>query len=94
MTTNNILIYILIINLITFTSFGIDKYKAIKNQRRIPEKNLHNYSFIGGVIGGVLGMLVFRHKINKLKFVFIQVSIFLFWLVVFIFYNLNYQKSF
>ena len=90
MINDQILIYILLVNIFTLFAFGMDKYKAIKSQRRVPESSLHSYSFLGGIIGGILGMLLFRHKINKLKFVSIQVIIFVFWMGVFIMWNLNY----
>lgn len=60
--------YLMIINLITFIIFGIDKYKAIKDQWRIKESTLLGLSFIGGALGGMLGMYVFRHKTKKFYF--------------------------
>ena len=60
--------YLIIINLITFIIFGIDKYKAIKDQWRIKEATLLGLSFIGGALGGMLGMYVFRHKTKKFYF--------------------------
>lgn len=60
--------YLIIINLITFIIFGIDKYKAIKDQWRIKESTLLGLSFIGGALGGMLGMYVFRHKTKKFYF--------------------------
>jgi len=71
-----IMIYILlIINFITFIIFGWDKRLSIKHKRRIPESTLLGATFIGGTIGAILGMLIFRHKVSKksflLKFVII-----------------------
>lgn len=60
--------YLLIINIITFILFGIDKYKAIKNKWRIKEATLLGMSFIGGALGGMFGMYVFRHKTKKFYF--------------------------
>jgi uncharacterized membrane protein YsdA (DUF1294 family) len=40
----------------------IDKQKAKKNRWRIPEKVLLGISFIGGSLGGIIGMYLFRHK--------------------------------
>lgn len=90
MTNYDIFIYLAIINLITFICFGLDKYKAITTKRRISEKNLHTFSFIGGIIGAILGMLIFRHKINKVKFVVIEVLIFIFWISLVIGQNIKY----
>jgi uncharacterized membrane protein YsdA (DUF1294 family) len=47
---------------------SLDKLKAVKNTWRIKEKNLHILSFIGGVFGNILSMILFKHKINKTKF--------------------------
>lgn len=64
----NILIYFLVINLIGFFAMGIDKYKAKKDLWRIPEATLMTICLIGGGIGTILGMYIFRHKTKKLKF--------------------------
>jgi uncharacterized membrane protein YsdA (DUF1294 family) len=61
-------IYIILINLIAFVVFGIDKRKARKGQWRIPESTLFILALIGGSIGALLGMLVFRHKTKHRKF--------------------------
>ena len=64
----NMNIYFLIINIITFLVYGYDKYCAIKNKWRISEYHLLGLGLIGGGIGSLLGMLVFRHKTKKLLF--------------------------
>lgn len=61
-------IYILLINLIAFVVFGIDKRKARKGQWRVPESTLFILAIIGGSIGALLGMLAFRHKTKHRKF--------------------------
>lgn len=61
-------IYLLIINLISFITFFIDKRKSIKNKWRIRENTLHLLSFVGGVYGSIVAMLLFRHKTKKPKF--------------------------
>ena len=57
-----ILIYLVIINIITFAMYGIDKKRAIKDQWRIPENTLLGAAFIGGSFGAFAGMRVFHHK--------------------------------
>ena len=62
-----LLLYLLIINLVTFLVFGLDKWKAKRKEkkdsvRRIPEKTLFLLSALGGSIGALLGMKVFHHK--------------------------------
>ena len=60
----------LLINIITFLAYGLDKLKAVKNWWRIPEWALIGLAVIGGSLGAFLGMVVFRHKTRKLKFRF------------------------
>ena len=61
-------IYLIIINIISFILYGLDKYKAINNKWRIPEMVLISISFLGGGIGSILGMITFRHKTKKISF--------------------------
>ena len=62
-----VLLWLLLINLVTFFVFGIDKWKAKRKVekesiRRIPEKTLFLLSALGGSIGALLGMKVWHHK--------------------------------
>ena len=61
-------IYLIIINILTFLIFGIDKWKARRGKWRIPEGTLIWMSIIGGSIGALVGMYLFHHKTQKLKF--------------------------
>ncbi|UWX61529.1 DUF1294 domain-containing protein [Chryseobacterium oranimense] len=64
-----IILYILLtLNLFSFIVFGWDKRLSVKHKRRIPESTLLGITFIGGTVGAVLGMLIFRHKISKISF--------------------------
>ena len=67
--------YVLLINLALFAVMGIDKYKARNGLWRIPEKTLFGLALLGGSIGGILGMKVFRHKTkhNSFKFGFLAI---------------------
>ena len=56
------------INIITFLSLGYDKLQAKAGGRRIPEKTLLLMGILGGAIGGLLGMQVFRHKTRHSNF--------------------------
>ena len=60
--------YLVLVNIISFIIYGIDKYLAIKKRRRVSEKNLILLSFIGGSIGSILAMNLFHHKTKKKKF--------------------------
>lgn len=66
---NIILIYLAIINTLTFLIMAIDKYKAKRARRRIPEKTLFTFVFLGGGIGGIIAMYTIRHKNKKIRFV-------------------------
>lgn len=62
------IVYYVIINIIAFILYYADKRKAEQSKRRIPERSLLFYSFLGGSIGSYLGMLVWHHKTRKPKF--------------------------
>ena len=66
---NIIYIAIIILNFISFMLMGIDKGRAIKRQWRIKESTLLITSFLFGALGGLFGMLFFRHKTKHLKFI-------------------------
>jgi uncharacterized membrane protein YsdA (DUF1294 family) len=63
-----ILLVIVILNIISFGIFGYDKFLAKKHRRRISENTLLMSTFFGGIVGAVLGMCIFRHKISKKSF--------------------------
>ena len=56
------LYYLAAINLLLFVLMGVDKAKAKRGARRFPEATLFFLAVIGGSLGGLLGMLAFRHK--------------------------------
>lgn len=57
-----LVIYLLVVNIVGFAMMGIDKRKAIKGAWRIPEASLFLAAIIGGSMGSILGMEIFRHK--------------------------------
>jgi uncharacterized membrane protein YsdA (DUF1294 family) len=65
---NALLHYLIIINIVTFLVYGIDKWKAKQGSWRISEATLLMLAVIGGTIGILLGMQVWRHKTMHLKF--------------------------
>lgn len=63
-----LIIYLIIINLTGFLAMAIDKRRAKKGEWRIKEGTLFMITLLGGGIGTISGMYVFRHKTKKLKF--------------------------
>jgi uncharacterized membrane protein YsdA (DUF1294 family) len=63
-------IYLIIANVIALVMFGIDKLKSKKGGWRIPESRLLLIAFFGP-FGAYGGMLLFRHKTRKLKFLLV-----------------------
>ena len=61
----NIIIYLIAINIITF----LTKEKLKNGKWRIPENTLLLLVLLGGGIGGIAGIYTFRHKTQKMKFV-------------------------
>lgn len=54
--------------LAAFIAFAIDKSRAIHKRRRVPEKALHLFEFLGGWAGACLAILILHHKNRKLSF--------------------------
>jgi len=63
-----IVFYLVIINVLTFLFYGIDKWKAKRSRWRIPESVLLGMAAIGGSVGAWLGMRVWHHKTQHKKF--------------------------
>jgi uncharacterized membrane protein YsdA (DUF1294 family) len=57
-----IIIYGIVINLIAFAMYGIDKLQARRGGRRTPERTLLILSAIGGSMGAIIAMQLLRHK--------------------------------
>ena len=65
--------YILAFGLITFLTYGYDKFRAVRHGRRVPEPALQLLSVLGGALGGWAGMLVWRHKTQHTSFWIAQI---------------------
>lgn len=61
-------VYLVVINILFFFIYGIDKKKAQKKQWRISENSLLLGAFLGGSLGAFLAMRVFHHKTKHWKF--------------------------
>lgn len=66
-----IIIYNIIISIISYISFRIDKRRAERNEYRISENFLLLITFFGGSIGSIIAMRRYRHKTKKMKFTII-----------------------
>ena len=62
------LIYLAVINVVTFFMYGVDKWKAMKSKWRIKEGTLLGLAILGGSVGAWLGMKVWHHKTLHMKF--------------------------
>lgn len=60
--------YFGMVNLLTFFIYGLDKFRAVHNQWRIPERMLLLLALIGGAFGAVLAMKYYHHKTKKTRF--------------------------
>ncbi len=65
-----IVIYLVIINVVTFFMYGIDKWKSKRSKWRIREAALLGLAVLGGSVGAWLGMKVWHHKTMHRKFIY------------------------
>ena len=63
-------LYLTVINLTGFAVMGIDKRKAVRHLWRVRESTLFLIALLGGSVGSILGMRVFRHKTRHWYFVY------------------------
>ena len=89
-----IVYYLIIINIVTFLVYGIDKWKAWKTMWRIREASLLMVAVLGGSIGAWLGMKVWHHKTQHKKFRYGIPAIIIIQLVIigfFLYLQLNHK---
>lgn len=60
--------YLVLVNAFAFLLMLTDKLKAKKGAWRIPEATLIGIAVLGGTIGAICGMYLFRHKTRHIKF--------------------------
>lgn len=66
--TTYILLWVLVWSILAFAFMGIDKWRAASHGWRIPEKTLFLSAALGGSLGAILGMNLFRHKTQHWSF--------------------------
>ncbi len=80
-----IVYYLILVNIITFFTYGIDKWKARRDKWRVPERTLLLMAAAGGSAGALAAMTMFHHKTRKIRFyvgvpLILAVQAVLFWL--------------
>lgn len=83
-----LLIYLAVVNILTFIVFGVDKMNAKSNRQRVRIVTLLGLAFIGGSVGALIGMYGFHHKTKKAYFT-VGVPLILLMQVVVLFYVMN-----
>lgn len=73
--------YLLLVNLLAFVLYGIDKKRAMQKRFRIPERTLLWMARLGGGVGSWLGIKLFRHKTKHTRFRILVPLWTLIWLV-------------
>lgn len=76
--------YLVLMSIIGFSLMGIDKRKAMNKAFRIPEKTLILAALLGGGVGSLLGMNLFRHKTKHIKFRVLFPLAAIFYIIVFL----------
>lgn len=69
-------VWLVAVTVVTFGLYWLDKRRAARQGRRVPELTLHTLAAAGGSLGAYLGMTTFRHKTIKGRFRVV------FWLIV------------
>lgn len=86
--------YIVLLNLLAFLLTGADKKKAMLHLRRLPERTLLFYAFLGGWPGVWLGILFFRHKTRDAGFLIPMLLITVSWIIgIVVFLTLNPYRN-
>lgn len=83
-----LLLYFLIVNVLEFIITGYDKFLARKQKHRIPENTIFFLAIIGGSIGLLTAMLIFRHKTAKPSFI-VKFSIIILIQVILVYLKIN-----
>ena len=84
--------YLIAINILTFFVYGSDKLLAKANAWRVRERTLLILALLGGSVGALLAMRIFRHKTKKPLFGLLFVVILLGQLAL-IFLLINYARA-
>ena len=70
--TSTLFVFLAIVNVFSMIVFGVDKLKSKRGKWRIPESRLLLVALFGP-LGAYTGMLLFRHKTRKVKFLLVPI---------------------
>ena len=60
--------FLILMNIVTFVLYGVDKLKAKRSKWRVSEATLLLFAVLGGSVGAWLGMKIWHHKTQHKKF--------------------------
>ena len=85
-----LIVYLAIINFITFAAFAIDKIHAIEGKSRIRIFTLLGLAFMGGSVGALLGIYILRHK-TKVDYFTVGIPLIMVMQGVVVFFVMNFK---
>ena len=85
-----LMVYLGIINLITFVAFAIDKIHAVQGKSRIRILTLLGLAFIGGSVGALVGMYLLRHK-TRVNYFTVGIPVIMLMQVAVVFMMMNFR---
>ena len=83
-----LIVYLVIINFVSFATFALDKINAIEGRSRIRIITLLGIAFLGGSLGAILAMYILRHK-TKIDYFTVGIPLIMLMQAVVIFYLMN-----
>lgn len=75
--------YFVLLNILCFVLFGLDKWFSKNKKRRVRNRTLLGFSILGGSIGSLFGMYLFRHKTQTWYYVYGIPVIFIIQVIIF-----------
>jgi uncharacterized membrane protein YsdA (DUF1294 family) len=60
-----VLLHYILLSIVCMVMLAVDKRRAIKGRRRIPERSLHSMELVGGWPGALIMTRMIRHKTSK-----------------------------
>lgn len=90
---NAVIFYFILINIVTFIMYGIDKLKARSRGWRVSELALLLPAVLGGCWGAGMAMLLFRHKTKHWSFrIIVSLSLLVYMVITAVFLGMGLVK--